>query len=210
LPADRYDSWLLHDDGFNGDFYSEIDIVESVSYLTRNEITLNTKPAECTMTAEQGTGEVHGTNCDYGSGGCSAVAPPGTFGDSLNQGGGGIWATQVEAEGIKIWHFRRSAIPGDIASDIPDPNKWGKPVLSLLPQNCDISKAWTKMKIVGLSSCSYEHSLTIPRSSTSPSAESLPVAQLGMATPSAAQRQAVLLAMTTLPRVPLLSTRCTS
>lgn len=58
------------------------------------------------MTAGQGTAEVHGTNCDYDVGGCEAIAPPGTIGDSLNQGGGGIWATQIEAEGIKIWHSR--------------------------------------------------------------------------------------------------------
>lgn len=75
------------------------------------------------MTAEQGTGEVHGINCDYGSGGCSAIAPPGTFRDSFNQDGGGIWATQIEAEGIKIWHSKRSAIPTDILSDTPDPSR---------------------------------------------------------------------------------------
>lgn len=100
------------------------------------------------MKAEQGTGKVFSTNCKYDTGGCSAIAPYGTFGDSFNQGGGGIWATQVEAEGIKIWHFTRASIPADIISDSPDPNKWGKPVLSFVPLNCDISKAWRKMKLV--------------------------------------------------------------
>lgn len=103
------------------------------------------------MTAQQSTGEVHGTNCDYDSGGCSAIAPSGTFGDSFNQGGGGIWATQVEAEDVKVWLFARSNIPADITSDTPDPSKWGTPVASLAPQNCDISKAWKKMKLVSLS-----------------------------------------------------------
>jgi hypothetical protein len=102
------------------------------------------------MAAEQGTGEVLSTNCDYDVGGCSAIAPYGTFGDSFNQNGGGIWATQVEAEGIKVWHFTRSEIPADITSDSPDPSKWGKPVVSLVPQNCDISKAWKKMKLVSV------------------------------------------------------------
>ncbi|KAJ4409660.1 hypothetical protein N0V91_002581 [Didymella pomorum] len=109
----------------------EIDILESVSYLARNEITLGTKP---------GTAEIHGTNCDYDARGFEATAPPGTFGDSFNQDSGGVWATQIEAEDIEVWHFKRSAIPADVASDTLDPSTWGKPVLSMLPQNCDISK----------------------------------------------------------------------
>ncbi|KAF3040253.1 hypothetical protein E8E12_003151 [Didymella heteroderae] len=87
-------------------------------------------------------------NCDYDVGGCSAIAPYGTFGDSSNQNGGGIWATQVEAEGIKIWHFARSNIPADITSDSPDPSKRGMPVVSLVLRNRDISKAWRRMKLI--------------------------------------------------------------
>lgn len=162
------------------------------------------------MMAGQGTGEVHGTSCDYDVGGCEAIAPLGTFGDSFNQGGGGIWATQIEAEGIKIWHFTRAAIPADITSDTPDPSKWGKPVLSLAPQKCDITKAWKKMKIVSVSTCSYGYLLTEPRSSTSRSAESLQVAEPGTAIPSAVQGRVSPLATTTSPRHPLPSTRFTS
>jgi len=162
------------------------------------------------MTAGQGAGEVQGTNCDYDVGGCEAIAPPGTFGDSFNQGGGGIWATQIEAEAITIWHFTRSAIPADIASETPDPSKWGKPILSLLPQKCDISKAWKKMKIVSVLTCSYGRSLTIPRSSTSPSAESRQVMELGTAILNVARGQVSLLATNTLPRHHLPLTRCIS
>ncbi|KAL1611432.1 hypothetical protein SLS59_000151 [Nothophoma quercina] len=140
--------WLLYDDEHDGDFYSEIDIVESVSYLTRNEITLHNNPNECTMTAEKGTGDVFSTNCDYDAGGCGVYAPYGTFGDSFNKNGGGVWATQVEAEGIKIWYFAKSAIPTDINSESPDPSKWGTPVMSFVPQNCDIRNTWKKMKII--------------------------------------------------------------
>lgn len=56
------------------------------------------------------------------------------------------------------------------------------------------------MKIVSVSVYSYELSLIIARSSTSPSVENLQVEQLGTAIPIAAHIQAVLLAMTTLPR----------
>ena len=49
----------------------------------------------------------------------------GTFGDSFNKKGGGVWATQIEADGIKIWYFAMSDIPEDIESDAPDPKNWG-------------------------------------------------------------------------------------
>ncbi|KZM19892.1 uncharacterized protein EKO05_0004309 [Ascochyta rabiei] len=140
--------WLSHDDEHDGDVYSEIDIVESVSYLPRNEITLLTNPSQCTMTAQSGTGFVLSTNCDYDTGGCGVTAPYGTFGDSFNRNGGGVWATQIEAGGIKIWYFAESAIPADIKSDSPDPSKWGMPVMCFVPQNCDIGNAWKKMKII--------------------------------------------------------------
>lgn len=143
----------MHDDKHDGDFYSEIDIVESVSYLPRNEITLHTSPTKCTVSARHGTGDVFSTNCDHTIGGCGVVAPYGTFGDSFNKNGGGIWATQIEADGIKVWYFAKSAIPADVKSDNPDPSQWGTPVMSFVPQNCDIRNAWKKMQIVGLPVC---------------------------------------------------------
>ncbi|KAF2632612.1 glycoside hydrolase family 16 protein [Macroventuria anomochaeta] len=152
LPANACGTWpalwLPHDDEHDSDFYSEIDIVESISCLTQNETTLHTNPTECTMAAQSGTGDVFSTNCDYDVGGCGMIAPHGTFGDSFNQNGGGVWATQVEAGGIKIWHFAKSAIPADIENDSPKPSKWGTPVMSFVPQNCDIRNTWKKMKIV--------------------------------------------------------------
>ena len=126
-------SWLLHDDGGPEDnWYSEIDVIESVSEFSQNEVTMYTNPAECIMTTPQATtGEVSKTHCNYDSGGCGVLAPEGTFGDSFNKKGGGVWATQIEADGIKIWYFARSDIPDDIKSDAPDPKNWGLPVIDL-------------------------------------------------------------------------------
>lgn len=145
-----YISWLLHDsDGPGDDWYSEIDIIESVSERSQNEVTLYTGPAECIMTPQAGTGDVLRTNCELYSEGCGVLAPEGTFGDSFNQKGGGVWATQIEADGIKIWYFARSDIPADIESDKPDPKKWGQPVMNFKPGgNCDVSRSWRKMKMV--------------------------------------------------------------
>lgn len=108
-----------------------------------------TDPAECIMMNQTASGEVFSTDCKYGSKGCGVVAPKGTFGDSFNKKGGGVWATQIEADGIKIWYFARSDIPADIESNAPDPKNWGQPVMDFEPgSNCDVTKSWRKMKIV--------------------------------------------------------------
>jgi hypothetical protein len=100
------------------------------------------------MTAQSGTGEVSSIDCDHDTGGCGATAPYGTFGNSLNKKGGGVWATQVEADGIKIWYFAMSTVPADIKSDNPDPSTWSTPVMNFVSLKCDIRNAWKKMKIV--------------------------------------------------------------
>lgn len=88
-------SWLLHD----SETYSEIDLIESVSFLSRNEITLYTGPNPCSMEARKGSGDVFSTRCDYKGGGCGATAPNGTFGDTFNRNGGGVLATQIAVRG---------------------------------------------------------------------------------------------------------------
>ena len=144
-------SWLLHDDGDpSEDWYFEIDVIESISELSQNEITLYTKPAQCILTPPQrAIGEITKTNCFFDDGGCSVTAPKGTFGDSFNKKGGGVWATQIEADGIRIWYFARSDIPADIQGDAPDPNNWGPPVMEFVHNgSCDVPTSWKKMKMV--------------------------------------------------------------
>jgi hypothetical protein len=145
-----YISWLLHDnDGSGDDWYSEIDVIESVSEFSHNEVTLYANPTEFIMTPQAGmTGDVYKTNCKLHSGGCGVIAPDGTFGDSFNKKGGGVWAIQIEADGIKIWYFARSDIPVDIKSDAPNPINWSQPVMNFKPGgNCDVTKSWRKMKM---------------------------------------------------------------
>ncbi|KAF3030291.1 hypothetical protein E8E12_000885 [Didymella heteroderae] len=136
--------WLLHD----SETYSEIDIVESVSFLSRNEITLYTGPDQCSMEARNGSGDVFSTRCDYRGEGCGATAPNGTFGDSFNRNGGGVLATEIDVTGIRVWQFARSMVPESVKNESPDPNSWGTPVLHFVPKECDIRAAWTKMKII--------------------------------------------------------------
>lgn len=50
-----------------------------------------------------------------------------SYGDKLNNAGGGVYATLWNSNGISIWWFQRSAIPSDITSGSPNPTGWPKP-----------------------------------------------------------------------------------
>ena len=87
---------------------------------------------QCQMKDNGGTVVPWATNCKLDGGpGCHANAPDGTYGDAFNAHQGGFYATQVEADGIKIWYFVRGTEPADIKGTNPDTTKWGKPTLNL-------------------------------------------------------------------------------
>ena len=96
-----------------------------------------------------GTSSAYATNCkiDPGSG-CHANAADGTYGDAFNARKGGFWATQIEADGIKIWFFVRGTEPADVKSNSPDTSKWGKPMMNLGVVNCDVKTIFREMQIV--------------------------------------------------------------
>ncbi|KAJ7889338.1 glycoside hydrolase family 16 protein [Mycena olivaceomarginata] len=52
---------------------------------------------------------------------------------------GGVYAHLVGPTGIKIWHFPRTSIPGDITAKTPNPANWGKPVAFWSSSTCDIA-----------------------------------------------------------------------
>ncbi|KAF2819908.1 hypothetical protein CC86DRAFT_251955, partial [Ophiobolus disseminans] len=138
--------WLVHE---GRDLYSEIDIIEGVSHLQHNSLTIWTKPEVCIMKDVGGTGKTRNLDCAWGPGspGCGVDAQVGSFGESFNKNGGGIWATQLESDGIKVWFFPRGSEPADYLSGKPDPSTWGPPVMNFAPDNCDM-KMFRKMKIV--------------------------------------------------------------
>ncbi|KAH6620091.1 glycoside hydrolase family 16 protein [Boeremia exigua] len=152
VPAKACGMWpafsLVHGNEHDGGLFSKMTLVESISYIPHNEITLSTTPADCTMNTQKSTGNVFSTNCSYATGGCGAAAHTGTFGEPFIEKGGGVWAAQIEATGIKVWFFPRRTIPGDIRTNAPEPGKWGTPIMSFAPKKCDIRGVWAKMKIV--------------------------------------------------------------
>ncbi|KAJ7595527.1 glycoside hydrolase family 16 protein [Mycena floridula] len=131
----------------------EIDILEGVNNVQTNQMTLHTSEG-CTLDAgAKMSGTAKGTQCATIGGdntGC-AVSDGDTrsYGQAFNDAGGGVFAHLWNADGIKVWHFARADIPGNIQSQQPNPDDgWGDPVAFFPNTGCDIAKHF------------YEHVLT--------------------------------------------------
>ncbi|OZJ06028.1 hypothetical protein BZG36_01104 [Bifiguratus adelaidae] len=106
----------------------EIDIFEGVNTQATDLMTLHTQQG-CTMPASRSqTGTTVTSNCwinapgQSSNQGCGVTnTQPTSYGDNLNNAGGGVYATLWNSNGISIWWFQRSAIPSDIRRT-PDAN----------------------------------------------------------------------------------------
>ncbi|KAF3000759.1 hypothetical protein E8E13_004693 [Curvularia kusanoi] len=141
-------------------FFDSFDFINTYDTYTHGRALYVAKPDATSMGLARTVGDqvflgvdnssifdVAPTSCAFDTG-CGTQAPDGTFGDSFNKNGGGIWATQIEAEGVRVWYFPRSGLPADLESDTPNPDNWGAPVMSFVPLDCDIRSSWKKMKII--------------------------------------------------------------
>lgn len=85
----------------------EIDVLESVNRATANQMTLHTNDGCIQESTVTQFGKQSGTNCSAGANGdpsvgCTVVETrPNSFGEGFNDNGGGVWATQFDATGIK-------------------------------------------------------------------------------------------------------------
>ncbi|TCD66776.1 hypothetical protein EIP91_000967 [Steccherinum ochraceum] len=110
----------------------EIDIVEGVNDYSNNQATIHTNPGCNLAGTNEFTGTlVGGTNCaavQTGNQGCGVRAQEtNSFGAAFNNIGGGVYAMQWDNDGISVWFFPRSSIPGDITGSQPQPSNWGEP-----------------------------------------------------------------------------------
>lgn len=143
--------WLLGPDWpSNG----EIDIIEGVNSQTENSMTLHTAPGCSISNTGAFGGTVKTTNCDInapGQGqnaGCGIQATDSnSYGDGFNSVGGGVYATEWNADAISIWHFQRNAIPADIISGNPNPAGWGK-ASAQFKGSCDITKSFKQQSLI--------------------------------------------------------------
>ncbi|CAM0140376.1 hypothetical protein VKS41_006384 [Umbelopsis sp. WA50703] len=123
--------WLV---GPNWPNSGEIDIFEGVNLQSVNQMTLHTQEG-CTMPSSRNQEGTSATfNCWIDAPGQSSNAGCGvtdsqasSYGDNLNNGGGGVYATQWGSDGIYIWWYPRNGIPADITSGAPDPSTWRSP-----------------------------------------------------------------------------------
>jgi hypothetical protein len=141
-------SWLLHDTADQEQWYSEFDIIEGVSKNTWNELSLHTAQTPCKMQDNGGSGKTRqDLECMSGYD-CGVDGPDDSFGQAFNDHHGGVWAAQVENDGIKAWFFARGSKPLGCDGANPDPSTWGTPLMNFVGDGCDIQKTFKKMKIV--------------------------------------------------------------
>jgi hypothetical protein len=97
---------------------------------TTNHVALHTTSG-CVVQSNGQTSTFDTTNCDVNAAGQSANAGCGgysaettSYGDGFNDVGGGVYAMDWRAEGIRIWTFPRSSIPQDILDGNPTTAGW--------------------------------------------------------------------------------------
>ncbi len=97
-------------------------------------------------------GNVLSTTCASSSSdntGCAFSNPDSSsYGQGFNDIGGGVFAHLWDPSGIKIWNFKRSSIPQDIASGNPDPTSWPTPVAFWSSPACDMASTFIDHSLV--------------------------------------------------------------
>jgi hypothetical protein len=85
------------------------------------------------------------------SDGCGNTMTMNSYGKGFNDRGGGVYATWLDADFVKIWWWKRSSIPTDIKQGQPDPTKWGDPASQFLKgKGCNPGKYFKGLSIVSL------------------------------------------------------------
>ena len=136
----------------------EIDILEGVNDDKMNQVSLHTGQG-CTMPQNINDGQIgkivpsNGfdafdcSSANTANQGCGVQDQTNTdaYGPGFNSNNGGVYATLVEDEGIKIWWFPRGKIPQDITDGSPNPSSWGTPVGNYPSTSCDMTSHFYDM-----------------------------------------------------------------
>lgn len=131
----------------------EIDLVEGVNLQATNQYTVHTGP-NCNLTTQDlpVTGDIGNLDCASGPNGNSGCYFTDTdttsYGTGFNLVAGGVFAHQWDQNGIKIWHFPRTAIPSDITEQNPNPSGWGDPVAYWSASSCDMASHFSEHTLV--------------------------------------------------------------
>ncbi|TIB36352.1 hypothetical protein E3P84_00981 [Wallemia ichthyophaga] len=152
--------WTNGPDWPNG---GELDIIEGINNDTYNHVTIHTYDG-CTQSGTAAAiGEYSSETHDCSgftptNSGCGFEDPnPNSYGEGLNNGGGGVFATEwdVDAGTLKTWFFPRLLIPQDILNNSPNPQNWGQPVSHFVSDSCDLSTFTNHSIILNTTLCGY-------------------------------------------------------
>lgn len=73
----------------------------------------------------------------------------GSYGDAFNVGGGGVFATWLGPDALRIYWWSRKDIPQDITNGTPDPTQWGTPASQFTSgSDCDVGHYFKGQTIV--------------------------------------------------------------
>lgn len=75
----------------------------------------------------------------------------GSYGQAFNEGRGGVFATWLDSNALRIYWWSRDKVPSDITSGNPDPSTWGTPASQFVSgSGCNVDNYFKKQTIVGL------------------------------------------------------------
>ena len=139
--------WSL---GPNWPSHGEIDVIEGVNSNTNNLMSLHTSD-NCTMAGANETGILETNNCYINANdnsGCGVQSASTTsYGSGFNNAGGGVYAMEWTSNWIRIWFFKRNAVPGSITAGLPDPSTFGTPSANF-QGSCNIDSHFGEHTIV--------------------------------------------------------------
>ncbi|KAI2680104.1 CAZyme family GH16 [Penicillium roqueforti] len=142
--------WLT--DGYSWPTNGEIDVLETTNIGSHgNEVSIHTTKG-CNMDVKRKhTGQAIFKNCDNstnGNSGCAVIGDEYTYGEAMNNRGGGVYALELRDAGIRAWFFPRVAVPADVAAGNPDPSSWGVALADFPSTNCDIATHFKNLSII--------------------------------------------------------------
>ncbi|KAI3400377.1 hypothetical protein diail_3394 [Diaporthe ilicicola] len=112
----------------------EIDIIEgggAAGLQERNIVSLHTCSA-CQFTNIGGTDPR--SNCALGGDcsdastnwdGCGSTGNAQSYGDAFNAAGGGVYASYLQDDRLRIWSWPKASVPADLTGGSPNPEGWG-------------------------------------------------------------------------------------
>ncbi|KAJ3495755.1 hypothetical protein NLG97_g3159 [Lecanicillium saksenae] len=149
----------------------EIDLIEGMNLQDSNIVSLHTcgtcsfsniggldERANCNNGGSESQSCENGDNFD----GCGSTMSTGSYGPEFNEGKGGVFATWLQPNALRIYWWNRDNVPSDILSGNPDPDTWGKPASQFISgSDCDVGNYFKKQTIVSkprLAQLGYTHS----------------------------------------------------